>query len=199
MGVSDPYLKIIHTIQFKLVLYTCWVSNQKWFDFGWPWPNFGPLVAKELATVGCHKMTENGGFRPSSEKSIHAITFKFGVYTYWVYVQNWLTFWPRWPNCCPEVAKKYFKMYSRNPFQTSCVHSLGECSELICFRLCWPNVSPLVAKKTLEMVVSDHYLKKYYYMEQWLLDLFQTSDSRHIVEMKKILEKSVLALDIILA
>ena len=35
-----------------------------------------------------HKMTENGGFRPLFEKSIHAIQFKLGVYTYWASVQN---------------------------------------------------------------------------------------------------------------
>ena len=90
-------------------------------------------------------------------------------------------FWATLAKLLPPSGHKIFKMYSRNPFQTSCVHSLGECSELICFGLCWPNVSPLVAKKTLEMVVSDHYLKKYHYMEQWLLDLFQTWCS-HLLE-----------------
>ena len=40
--------KSIHTIQFKLVLYTCWVSVQSWFNFGRCWRNFGPLVSNKL-------------------------------------------------------------------------------------------------------------------------------------------------------
>ena len=43
----------IHTVQFKLGVYTYWVSVQNWFFFGCP--------------VG-HKITENGGFQPFSEK-----------------------------------------------------------------------------------------------------------------------------------
>ena len=42
--------KSIHRIQFKLVVYTCWATLAK------HWPSSG------------HKMTENGGFRPLSEK-----------------------------------------------------------------------------------------------------------------------------------
>ena len=38
--------KSIHTIQFKLVVYTCLVCVQNWFAFGWRWLDFGPLVAK---------------------------------------------------------------------------------------------------------------------------------------------------------
>ena len=40
--------KIIHTIQFKLLVCTCYVSVEKLFAFGWRWPNFGPLVATKL-------------------------------------------------------------------------------------------------------------------------------------------------------
>ena len=39
--------KKIHTIQFKVVVFTCWVSVQNWFAFRPRWPNFGPLVAKK--------------------------------------------------------------------------------------------------------------------------------------------------------
>ena len=36
--------KCIHTIQFKLGVYTNWVSVQNWFAL-WPrWPNFGPVM-----------------------------------------------------------------------------------------------------------------------------------------------------------
>ena len=47
--------KSIHTIQFQLVVYTCWVSVQKWFAFEQCWPNFSPLVARKIH-VKCVKM-----------------------------------------------------------------------------------------------------------------------------------------------
>ena len=47
--------KRIHTIQFKLGVYTCLVSVHKWFGFGPRWLNFGPLVVKKLMKLG-----ENG-------------------------------------------------------------------------------------------------------------------------------------------
>ena len=103
-------------------------------------------------------------------KSIHAIQFKLGVYSYWVSVQNWFAVWPRWPNLGHLVATKwrkmvvsdhYLKKHSCNPIQTWCVYLLGECSELMRFWQCWPDFGPLVATKVLKMVVSDHYLGKY--------------------------------------
>ena len=46
MLVSDHYQKKSnHAIQFKLVVYACWLSDHNWFTFGSRWPNFGPLVA----------------------------------------------------------------------------------------------------------------------------------------------------------
>ena len=118
--------KRIHTIQFKLVVYTCWVSFQNLFTFGPRWLNFGPLMATEWLKM----------------EVSDAIQFKFGVYTYWVSVQNWFTFGPRWPNFGPHGAWKWVKMLpsdhyqkkcSCNPIQTFCVHLLGECLELIRF------------------------------------------------------------------
>ena len=64
------------------------------------------------------------------------------MYTYWVSVQKWFAFGPRWPNFGPLVATKWLKIvvfghhpkkHSHNPIQTWCVHLLGECSELIRF------------------------------------------------------------------
>ena len=177
-------------------------------------------------------MTESGGFRPLSEKSIHAIQFKLGMCTYWGSVQNWFGFGPCWRIFGPLVATKWLKMvvsdhylkkYSCNPVQIWCLHALGECSELIDFwallaqfwpsnghkmaknggfRLlsekvftqynsnlvptlvgwvftidfgsCCPNFGLLVTKKMMKMMVSDHYLKKYHYVEwSWLFDLFK--------------------------
>ena len=63
MVVSDHYLKTCYTIQFKLVVYTYWLSARKWFAFERRWPNFGHLVPKKQM-----KMVQNGDFRPLSEK-----------------------------------------------------------------------------------------------------------------------------------
>ena len=38
----------------------------------------------------------------------------------------------------------------------------------------WTNFDSLVATKWLKIVVSNHYLKKYQYVEGWLHNLFQT-------------------------
>ena len=91
-------------------------------------------------------------------KSIHAIQFILGLYTYWVTVQNWLAFGPR-PNFGPLVATKWLKIvvsnnclkkYSCNPIQTWCVHLLGECSESICFWATLAKFGPSSGHKMTE-------------------------------------------------
>ena len=52
--------KSIHSIQFILAVYTSLVSVQNWLAFQPHWPNFRPSSG--------HKMNENGGFWPISEK-----------------------------------------------------------------------------------------------------------------------------------
>ena len=117
---------------------------------------FLATVAKFWPSSG-QKRTENGGFRPLSEKVfmqsnsilvftligwVFRIQFKLGVYTYWVSVQKWFAFWPCWPKFGPLLATKWLKFgvsdhylekYSHNRIQTWCLHLLGECSEMICF------------------------------------------------------------------
>ena len=136
--------KNTHTIQFKVSVYTYCVSVQYWFA-QWPrWPNFAPLVATKWL-----KMMVSDHY---VEKSFHVIQFKLSMYTHWESVQNWFAFWSRWPNFGPLVATEllkivvsdqYLKRYSRNPIQAKHVHSLGECSELICFLVTlakfWPS------------------------------------------------------------
>ena len=82
-------------------------------------------------------------------KNNHSIHFKFSLGIFWVSVQNWFA----WPNFGPlknyckwakmVVSDHYLKKYSCNPFQTWCVHLLGECPDMICFlaRLAevWPS------------------------------------------------------------
>ena len=122
MVVPDHCLKNSHAIQFKLGVYTYWVSVQNWIAFGPCWPNYDPLVATEWL---------NWWLLTVVWKSIHAIQFKLCVYTYWVSVQNWSTFGQRWPNLGSLVATKWMKMmvsdhylkkHSRKPIQTWCVH-----------------------------------------------------------------------------
>ena len=36
-----------HSINFEFYVGICWVSVQNWLAFGWHWPNFGALVAKD--------------------------------------------------------------------------------------------------------------------------------------------------------
>ena len=105
-----------HSIDFKFGVCIYWVNVQNWFAFRPRWPNFGPLVAKN--NWKWVKMLVSDRY----PKSIDAIQFKLGLYTYWVSVHNWFTFGP-----------------------------------------CWPNLGPLVTTKLLKMVLSDHYLKKYSY------------------------------------
>ena len=99
-------------------------------------------------------------------KSIHAIQFKLGVYTYLVSVQNWFVIGPCWRTFV--VATKWMKMmvfdqyqknYSCNPIQNYFVHLWGECSELTCL---WATLAKLWLSsgyKITEIVISDHYLK----------------------------------------
>ena len=137
--------KSIHTIQFKLVVYTCWVCVQNCFDFG-------PLVA------------ENGSkcwFSTIIRKRF--CTIQLVVYTCLVSVQNWLFFGPHWPNFGTlltttwlkkilkiVVSNHYLKKYSCNPIQTWSVHLLGECSEFIRFWAMlakfWPSVGHKMTK-----------------------------------------------------
>ena len=43
--------KSIHTIKFKLGVYTRWVTVQNWIGFRPWWPNFGPLVTKKWLKI----------------------------------------------------------------------------------------------------------------------------------------------------
>ena len=154
----------IHTIQFKLVVYTCWLRVQKWFAFEPRWPNFGLLVAKRRL-----KMGQNVGFQPSSEQV--SIQFKFVVHTCWVSFQNWFAFGPRWTNfgllmatIWPKmvISDHYLKKCSRNPVQVQCIHLLGKW--VFKTDSLWGTLAefgPSSGQKITRMVVSDHYPKKY--------------------------------------
>ena len=170
--------------------------------------NFWATLAKFWPSSG-HKITENGGFRPSSEKvfiqsnsnlactlivwvfridsllgqagqnlalwwpkndwkwwfptiiwkSIHAIQFKLGVYTYWLSVQNWIAFGPCWPNFGPTVVTKRLKLVVSVIWKTiqTIQFKLGVYTCWVSFHnwfdigTCWPNFGHLVAKKINEI------------------------------------------------
>ena len=64
----------IHPIQFKLVLYTCWVSVQNWLAFGPCWPNFGPLVApKWLKLVVSERYLKRYTRNPIQTQCVHLL------------------------------------------------------------------------------------------------------------------------------
>ena len=113
--------KSIHTIQFKLVVYTCWVSVQNWFAFGPCWPNFGPLVATKWLkiVVSDHNL----------KKSIHAIQFKLGQWCVHLLgecselIRFWATLAKFWPSSGHKmieyggfqpVSEKIFMQYNSN-------------------------------------------------------------------------------------
>ena len=133
--------KNINAVQFKLCVYTYWVSVQNWFVLG-------HLMAQKWLEL----------IQLLSEK-VFTIHFMRNVYTCWVSVHNWFVFKPHWPNFGPLVAKQLMKLGENGRFRW-CVHLLCECSELILFWATLTNVGPLVATKWLKMVVSDHNLKK---------------------------------------
>ena len=124
--------KSIHTIQLKLVVYTCCVSVQKWFAFGWPWSNFGPLVATKLL-----KVSQNGGFQPLSEKVFMQsnsnlvctlIGWVFIIHSLWATFAKFLAlWWPQndWKWWFPTITWKNHESINTIQFK------LGECSELI--------------------------------------------------------------------
>ena len=78
-----------HAIQFKLGVYTYWVSVQNWFAFGPWWPNVGPLVAtKWLKMVVSDHYLKKYSHNPSGECS--------ELIRFWVTLAK---FWPfsEWP------------------------------------------------------------------------------------------------------
>ena len=155
-GVSDHYLKKWSLNSFQILcrnlLGECSELIRFWATLVQFWPSSG------------QKITDNGPkwwFPTIIWKSIHTIQFKLDGYTYWVSIQKWFAFWPRWTNFGPPVATKllkmvvsdhYLKKYSCKPIQTCCVHLLGECSELICFLATLAKFWPSSGHKITENV-----------------------------------------------
>ena len=73
-------------------------------------------------------------------KIIYTIQFKLGIYTSWVIVHQWFTFWPCWSHLCSLVASK-MKLGEHGRLR-SCVHLFGECSEFIRFWATLANFDP---------------------------------------------------------
>ena len=92
-------------------------------------------------------------------KSIHTIQIKLGMDTYWLSVQNWFTFGPHWwflTIICKSIHTIQFK-FGVYTYWVNVQNWLA-------FGPRWPNFGPLVATKWLEMVVSNHYLRKFHYI-----------------------------------
>ena len=103
MVVSDHYLKKYHAIQFKIDVYTYWVSVQNWFTFGPYVPNFGPLVATKLLkmVVSDHYLKKMSTHSNSNLCTLIGWVFAFG---------------PRWPNFGPLVSTKWLKMVASDHY-----------------------------------------------------------------------------------
>ena len=108
--------KSIHTIQFKLGVYTYWVSVHNCFTFGSHWPNFGPLVAKKLMKLG-----ENGCFWPPPAKlSTQPNWFLVCTFMWWVF-RNYSIFLPQRPYLVPLVVLDVLPFYLIRPQAGTCI------------------------------------------------------------------------------
>ena len=128
--------KSIHKIQFKLVVYTCWVSVQKLFTFGQCWPNFVPLMAKNhlklVKMMVSNRFLKKDSHNPIQTWRVHLLGECSEIICFLITLAK---FWPssgtKWLKLV--VSDYYLKKYSRNSIQTWCVHLLAECWEIICF------------------------------------------------------------------
>ena len=71
--------------------------------------HFWAMLAKFWPSSG-RRMTDNGGFRPLSEKVFMQSNSNLVWIFKWMIVQNWLAFGTGWPNFGPLVATKWIKI-----------------------------------------------------------------------------------------
>ena len=120
--------KSVHTIQFKLGVYTYWVTVHNWFAF-WPcWPNFGPLVATKWLKI----MVSDHYLKKYSCNPIQTRCAHLGECSELIrFLAMLAKFWPSSGHKITEnggfrpLADNVFIM--SNPIQTWCVHLLGQC------------------------------------------------------------------------
>ena len=165
-GFPTITLKSNLSINFKFGVHICWVGVQNWFAF---WA----MLARFWLSRG-QKLTENGSkyWFPTivKKKNIHTIQFKLVVYIFWVSVQNLICLWATLAKFWPPSGHK---MTENGAFLPSSEKVFIQCnSNLVCTLIKWvaridsilgphwPSFGTLVGTKWLNMVVSDHYLKK---------------------------------------
>ena len=125
--------KSIHTIKFKLTVYTCWVSLQNWVAFGPRWLNFGSLVAtKWLKIVISDHYLKKYSCKLIQTRCVHLLGECSELIPFWA---TYAKLWPSSGHKMTENSVSYhnLKKCSCNPIQTSTGHLLGENSELIHF------------------------------------------------------------------
>ena len=98
--------KSVHTIQFKLVVYTCWVSVQNWFAF-YPrtWLNFGPLVAKK-SQWKCVKILVSDHY----QKKYSSNPIQIWCVHLLGECSELIRFWATLAKFCPPLAQKIMKL-----------------------------------------------------------------------------------------
>ena len=111
-----------HTIQFKLVLYSCEVSVEKWFAFGWSW------VKMVVLDHYLKKYSRN----PNQTWCLHLLGECSELIHFWAMLAK---FGPLVATRCLKmvIPDCFLKKYSCKAIQTWCLHILGECSQLIHF------------------------------------------------------------------
>ena len=115
--------KTIYAIQFKISVYTYWVSVQKWFAFWSCWPDFGPvLVTKWLRMMVSDHYMKNHSRNPIQTLWVHILGEYSEIICFLVMLAR---FWPCIGHKMTEndgFIPLSEKKYSSNPMQTWCVH-----------------------------------------------------------------------------
>ena len=104
------------------------------------------------------------GFPTIIWKGNHSFDFKFGVCIWWVSVQNWFTFGPRWPTSGQKMTENASKCWFPSIIWKSICTIEFKLMMYTCwvsvhnwftFGPRWPNFGPLVATKWLKRLVSE--------------------------------------------
>ena len=96
-----PLCKSIHEIQFKLGVYTHWVSVQNWFVYGPRWSNFGALEAtKWLKMVISGNYLETFSHKQIQTWCVHSLDECWELIRFWAMLGKF----------CPLVATKWLKI-----------------------------------------------------------------------------------------
>ena len=132
-------------------MYTCWLSDQKWFAFRPRWPKFGPLVATKWLQMVVHHYLEKYPRNPIQTWCVHFLWECSELICFWATLAK---FWPSSGHKITEivVSHQYLKKYHHMEywllelFQTWFSHWVEGSSQI---GQIGPNLAPLVTTSVL--------------------------------------------------